>query len=337
MFVREWRPVAIWSFYYLVCAVVFGFISPGNDGPFVVVLGVSYLILITLIFRLLVSQFNDGYITGSFRGQLHLRLISVLLLLSVVPIANWFSSLLIWRMFGVHHAVKPDSVHIFPGLVNESQMLFWRPVMRPPICCLCDRGFETGHECELIAFTQVPEDVANSLRRGYEDPPEHPPHLEWLCPEHVQQATQLVHLTCTQAVDQLQSLSLDGSDSGSQKPILDDLFLSECPACGNWAGWTGLIEEQRFDELDAENDQEINDSAAWSSTSQRTVEAGILNRILNLRRTSDDSMDQVDLGVLMYCLVCSNQFLESKGSLQDFLRHSPPTFIPGRRLSGLLE
>ena len=150
-------------------------------------------------------------------------------------------------------------------------------------------------------------------------------------------ATQLVHLTCTQAVDQLQSLSLDGSDSGSQKPILDDWFLSECPACGNWAGWTGLIEEQRFDELDAENDQEINDSATWSSTSQRTVDSGILNRILNLRRTSDDSMDQVDLGVLMYCLVCSNQFLESKGSLQDFLRHSPPTFIPGRRLSGRLE
>jgi len=152
-----------------------------------------------------------------------------------------------------------------------------------------------------------------------------------------QLATQLVHLTCTQAATQLQSLAIDGSNSAPQRPILDDLFLSECPACGNWAGWTGLIEEQRFDELDAENDLEIHDSASSSSTSQRTVDSGILNRILNLRKASDDSMDQVNLGVLMYCLVCSNQFLESQGALQDFLRHSPPTFIPGRRLSGRLE
>ena len=337
MIIREWRPVVIWSIYYLACIVIFTAIPGGGGGPFFVFLVISYLILISLIFGLLVSRFNDGYIAGSFRGRLHLRLISVLLLLSVVPIANWFSSLLIWRMFGAHHEVKPDSVHIFPGLVNESQVLFWRPVMRPPICCLCDRGFETGHECELVAFTQVPEDVANSLRRGYEDPPEHPPHLEWFCPEHAQLATQLVHLTCTQAVAQLQSLTADESNSVPHRPILDDLFLSECPACGNWAGWTGLIEEQRFDELDAENDLEIHDSVSPSSTSKRAVGSGMLNRILNLRKASDDSMDQVDLGVLMYCLVCSNQFLESNGALQDFLRHSPPTFIPGRRLSGRLE
>ena len=311
--------------------------SPGYGGPSVVVLGISYLILMSLTFGLLVSQFNDGYIAGSFRGQLSLRLISVLLLLNVVPIANWFSSLLVWRMFSVHHAVNPDFVHIYPGIVNESEMLFWRPVMRPPICCLCDRGFETGHECELIAFTQVPEDVANAVRRGDEDTPEHPPHLEWFCPEHVQQAAQLVHLTCTQAVGQLQALYIDGSDSSSQEPILDDLFSSECPACGNWAGWTGLIENQRFDELNSENNLEINDSSASSSTGPRTVDSSILNRILSLRKTSADSIEQTDLGILMHCLVCSNQFLESKGSLQDFLRNSPPIFIPGRRLSDRLE
>ena len=118
---------------------------------------------------------------------------------------------------------------------------------------------------------------------------------------------------------------------------MDDLFSSECPACGNWAGWTGLIENQRFDELNAENDLEINDPVVSSSTGQRTVDSGILNRILNLRKTSADSIDQVDLGVLMYCLICSNQFLESKGALQDFLRNSPPMFIPGRRLSDRLE
>ena len=209
--------------------------------------------------------------------------------------------------------------------------------MRPPICCLCDRGFETGHECELVAFTQVPEDVADSLRRSHEDPPEHPPHLEWFCQEHVHLATQLVHLTCTQAVTQLQALTADESHSVSHRPMLDDLFLSECPTCGNWAGWAGVIEEQRFDELESENNLEIHGTASSSSPSKRATGLGLLTRILKPRKVSDDSMTPVDLGVLMYCFVCSNQFLESKGALQDFLHHSPPTFIPGRRLFGRLE
>ena len=115
------------------------------------------------------------------------------------------------------------------GLVNEIHKLFWRSVVRPPICCLCDWGFEAGHECALVAFTQVPEDVANSLRRGCENPPEHPAHLEWFCPQHIRLATQLVHLTCKQAVTQLQSLGVDESNSAAERPILDDLFLSECP------------------------------------------------------------------------------------------------------------
>ena len=103
------------------------------------------------------------------------------------------------------------------------------------------------------------------------------------------------------------------------------------------AGWTGLIEAQRFDELDSENDLDIHGTACSSSTSKRPVGLGMWNRILKPRKVSDDSIGPVDLGVLMYCLVCSNQFLESKGALQDFLRDSPPTFIPGRRLSGRLE
>jgi hypothetical protein len=333
MFIREWRPVVIWSIYYLMCIIVFVAIPAGSGGPFVIVLSICYLILISLTFGLLVSWFNYGYIAGSFRRPLHLRLISVLLLLSVVPIANWFSSVLIWRMFGLYPEVKSDSVHISPGLVNESHVLFWRPVVRPPICCLCDCGFETGRECALVAFTQVPEDVANSLRRGCEDPPEHPPHLEWFCPQHIPLAMQLVHLTCKQAVTQLQSLGVAESNSAAGRPILDDLFLSECPACGNWAGWTGLIEAQGFDELNSDSHLEKNDAASSSSTSQLALRLGLLDRILKPRKASDASMGQVELGVLMYCLVCSNQFLVCNGALQDFLRHSPPTFIPGRRLS----
>ena len=209
--------------------------------------------------------------------------------------------------------------------------------MKPPMCCLCYHGFETGHECELIAFTQIPEDVVNSLRRGDKDPPEHPPHLEWFCTEHVHSATQLVHLTCTQAVTQLQSLAVNEATSVPNRPIVDDLFLSECPVCGNWAGWTGLIEEHSFDELDDGGDQKLHDPIPSSSTSQAPVGSGMLDRILTHRKAPDSSMDQADLGVLMYCLVCSNQFLECKGALQEFLRKSPPTFIPGRRLSRRLE
>lgn len=77
--------------------------------------------------------------------------------------------------------------------------------MRPPICALCDRGLDTEVECETVAFTMTPEDIAVKNRMGREDVflTYHPPHIEWFCLEHAPLAKQLVHLSCDEAVRQL--------------------------------------------------------------------------------------------------------------------------------------
>ena len=121
--------------------------------------------------------------------------------------------------------------------------------MRPPECCMCDKTLEDGDECELLVFKQVPADVIASVRGiqrvGYEIP-DHPDHMEWFCSEHSILAKQFLHLTIHESVAQLKSLieSYAGDRSLYRSLVLDDLFTSECPFCSNWAGWTGVIEEE---------------------------------------------------------------------------------------------
>jgi len=166
--------------------------------------------------------------------------------------------------------------------------------MRPPNCYLCERGLDTEDECELISFTKIPENVIKSVRGSIYPVPTHPDSTEWFCKEeHFNLAKQFKHLTYEEAVNQLKCIT-GKSREDSNNIKLDYLFVSECTLCGDVAGWTGVIEEESFEE-------------------------------------------SIELGTLMYCYTCANSFLTVSGALQEYLKKSPPIFIPGRRLSDTEE
>ena len=102
MIIRDWKPVAIWSTYYLVWIIFITVPSLADLEPLAIILTILYVPLVVLSYRLLVQQFNDAYISGSFRTGLKRHIIAFLLLMSVVPIVNLFSTMLIWGMFGYH-------------------------------------------------------------------------------------------------------------------------------------------------------------------------------------------------------------------------------------------
>lgn len=166
--------------------------------------------------------------------------------------------------------------------------------MRPANCYLCERGLDTKDECELISFTKIPANVIKSVRGLVYPVPTHPDNTEWFCiEEHFALAKQFKHLTYEEAVNQLKCITgTSREDCNNIK--LDYLFVSECTLCGDVAGWTGVIEEESFEE-------------------------------------------SIELGTLMYCYTCANSFLTVSGALQEYLKKSPPVFIPGRRLSDTEE
>ena len=60
--------------------------------------------------------------------------------------------------------------------------------MMPPNCCLCDKGLETGDECELICFHKRPEQESRYAEAETRLIPDHPPNREWFCAGHVEAA-----------------------------------------------------------------------------------------------------------------------------------------------------
>ena len=117
--------------------------------------------------------------------------------------------------------------------------------MRPPNCCLCEKGLDTNEEGELLTFIQLPTNVIKSAQ-GSAPLPDHPEHQEWFCLLHLPLAAQFKHLTRNEAVAQLSSIVEESIDELTNvDPSLDDLFLSECPACGSQAAWLGIIEEEK--------------------------------------------------------------------------------------------
>lgn len=65
--------------------------------------------------------------------------------------------------------------------------------MMPPDCCLCEKGRETGDDCELICFERTESDQEWHVRaasdQGFVG---HPPECEWFCHGHVATARSLV-------------------------------------------------------------------------------------------------------------------------------------------------
>lgn len=178
--------------------------------------------------------------------------------------------------------------------------------MRPPECCICDNSLENGDKCELVSFAMIPQEVIDQKQNS--NPagltiPDHPEHQEWFCMDHIDMAKQFEHLTSREAVTQLKAILVPPPGRNLKGPVLDDLFVSECPLCGDWAGWTGIIELEKSYE-----------------TSDRNSITTPVHR-----------------GALMHCPHCANRFMDIPGALRSFFEETPPLFIPGRRLTRRLE
>ena len=82
--------------------------------------------------------------------------------------------------------------------------------MRPANCYLCEKGLDTGDNCELVIFTKSPQDIIESSRKSNPDiypVSNHPDNMEWFCLEkHYKLAKQFVHLTYKEAIGQLESI-----------------------------------------------------------------------------------------------------------------------------------
>lgn len=77
--------------------------------------------------------------------------------------------------------------------------------MMPPNCCLCDKGLETGDECELICFQKTPEQEAWHAEAETRLIPDHPPNCAWFCADHVEAARSLVDLDLARALAAIQA------------------------------------------------------------------------------------------------------------------------------------
>lgn len=78
--------------------------------------------------------------------------------------------------------------------------------MMPPKCRLCDRGHETGDDCELICFARTASDQEwHDWAASPAAIPDHPPDCGWFCDAHVETARPLVHCDLTSALDHVRT------------------------------------------------------------------------------------------------------------------------------------
>ena len=73
--------------------------------------------------------------------------------------------------------------------------------MMPPNCCLCDKGLETGDECELVCFRRTAEQESWRAESDSRLFPDHPPDCEWFCKDHVEVARAFIDLDLKQALE----------------------------------------------------------------------------------------------------------------------------------------
>ena len=95
--------------------------------------------------------------------------------------------------------------------------------MMPPDCWLCDRGRETGDDCELIYFARTASDQEwHDWAASPAGIPDHPPDCGWFCDDHVETARSLVHCDLTSAMDHARTHEL-------WHVVYIDLFDRETP------------------------------------------------------------------------------------------------------------
>ncbi len=75
--------------------------------------------------------------------------------------------------------------------------------MKPPICCICHRGFDPDKEGGLVWFAKRTSDI--EWDRWIEETGDtgHPPYADWYCAAHIEQAHSLSHLTIDAAFARL--------------------------------------------------------------------------------------------------------------------------------------
>jgi hypothetical protein len=75
--------------------------------------------------------------------------------------------------------------------------------MRPPICEICDRGFNPDNEGGLIGFKKTSEGKAFDKRVTETGIVGHPPDTGWFCGTHYGKALEMKHLTINEAIKRI--------------------------------------------------------------------------------------------------------------------------------------
>ena len=98
--------------------------------------------------------------------------------------------------------------------------------MMPPNCCLCSRGVESGDPCELIRFARSFADQKwYAERESGRSETDHPPDMDWFCPEHEATAFAHQHLTRKEAIESINKherwflIDLDLFDRGTPPAV----------------------------------------------------------------------------------------------------------------------
>ena len=73
--------------------------------------------------------------------------------------------------------------------------------MRPPICDICNRDFDSDLEGGLFYFKETTEGKEFDRRVEEEGITGHPPDAGWFCGKHITQAQKLVHLSIGKALN----------------------------------------------------------------------------------------------------------------------------------------
>lgn len=75
----------------------------------------------------------------------------------------------------------------------------------PPNCCLCGKGLDTGHDCELVCFRRTEEQEAWHAEADSRLIADHPPDCEWFCEDHVGVARAFIDLDLKQAIEAIRA------------------------------------------------------------------------------------------------------------------------------------